>query len=231
MPQTADRPLVQIARFYTDQYADGRITSYCPEGSNSSLLRKGQQMMETLPDGSHILDLGSGNFYFARLLQAHYKLHHAPPPHVRIISVDYARLVKPPHLKTSAVRADGAKLPFKDSVFEAVVSNLAMDYMGENAIADLLRVLKPGAKAFINLMQEGMLPSTLSRINLSELTIRQRDTYDACKYLADNRLLYNTAYPLQQKYESHGFKVHSLAMGDSQTKDKWWELEVQKPNA
>lgn len=231
MSKMVDRPLSQIYRFYTGQYADGQITSYCPEGSNRSLLRKVKHMMDQLPTDSRILDLGSGNFYLARLLQVHYKLHNIPTPSVRIVSVDYARITKPTHLETDAIRADGAHLPFQDNVFEGAASNLALDYMGKEAIFDLLRVLKPGARAYINLMQRSMLPSTLSHIDSTELTLRQRDTYDACKYLADNQILHKDADSLQQQYESFGFQVLSLAAGDNQTKDKWWELEVRKPNA
>lgn len=226
---TDNRPIEQLRRFYTKQYSDEQITSFCPPGTNSSLVRRGRAAIDALPDGATVLDLGAGAFYFTGLLQSSYKLNGIDFPNKRIVSVELVPVTKKPHLKTDAIQADGAYLPFQDNVIDLAVSNMAMDFMGDKAGADLLRVLRPGASAHINLMQLDMLPTKLEAMEPSTLSVRQRDTYDSCLYLKENNVLFEDPELLSEKYRKLGFQVASLSQGTSGGRDKWWEVELIKP--
>ena len=60
------------------------------------------------------------------------------------------------HPNAHFVCADGERLPFRDGVFDAVISRVALPLMNWNAaMPEISRVLKPGGRATLNLHHFG----------------------------------------------------------------------------
>jgi SAM-dependent methyltransferase len=82
-----------------------------------------------------------------------------PPAHVQVgLDVDFSSLLQSRHLFPHVlfVCADGERLPFRDSTFDAVTSRVALPLMNLNAaIPEISRVMKPGGEVKMNLHHLG----------------------------------------------------------------------------
>lgn len=113
-----------------------------------------------------ILDIGCGTGYFTRLLAGKFRKADITAADISEGMVQCTRERHsrrlPWHGKRHHVAADGAHLPFADSSFDLVTSNLAMQWLPrpELMMQEMRRVLAPGGL---------MLFSTFGRRTLTEL--------------------------------------------------------------
>jgi SAM-dependent methyltransferase len=111
------------------------------------------EILRSLPIGSRVLDLGSGDGTF-------------PPglyPHAIIIRLD------PEWPRTGAhagfVQADAAHLPFRSQSFDAVVANHSLEHLAElgPALREVGRVVKRGASLYVAVPDASTLSDKLYR--------------------------------------------------------------------
>lgn len=107
-----------------------------------------------------ILDIGGGTGYMsAKISEKSHPLHICSADISHGMSlVAQAKKENCPNL--SIVTCDGEELPFKDSSFDLVISNLAFQWISdlESAFDEILRVLEKRGGFSINILAEGSLP-------------------------------------------------------------------------
>lgn len=117
----------------------------------------GKNLMPWLPNRSdlNVVDLGSGTGFFTNVLNSRYE---------NVIGVDiskemlnYAKSRRHPDINWLA--GDANKLPFQDNSIDLIYSNLAIQWCQplEKAIAEILRVLKPGGLFVFATLTDGTL--------------------------------------------------------------------------
>ena len=96
------------------------------------------EILEHLTAGSRVLDLGSGGGSFDGTGRS-----------FRVVRLD---LDMPPAGTARFVRADGARLPFDDGVFDAVVANHSLEHVErlDDCLHEIGRVLRPSGSAFVS---------------------------------------------------------------------------------
>lgn len=212
-----------------------------PDESRASLIRRTHPFIDSLPKGSRILDLGAGREIFEKEYDDTYG-----KPKCQIIAMDIARIPEErllahgyPH-----IQASGRQMPFPDEQFDAVISNMAFDFMLPEALPELQRVAKPGASIFLNLHHPSLLKydideelnkvtrkmryETQSRkTNYKKLRLK-RAVFLHHKHLRDNNLLFETHDQIEIYFCEGGFDVTSVEI-KSDPSDKWWEVDLVKP--
>jgi len=149
--ETGSEPLFN----YVDHYAkDAEFFDYFAKPEDSASLHENRRLHETIlrelpADGSTILDVGCGGAWFAG---------EALPLGHTIVSFDVAHtnttkaLKKYPHDRHFAVTGDVNALPFRNEVFDVVVSAEVIEHVPDlkSYLDNILRVLKPGGRAIIS---------------------------------------------------------------------------------
>jgi ubiquinone/menaquinone biosynthesis C-methylase UbiE len=141
-----------------ETYYRGGAISTCPTardgGYDLEVRDAWVEFFTPLPDGARLLDIGTGNGVVtliaadtAASLGKRWEIHGA----------DLAQIDPPKHVPDGATRfagiqfhpgVDTAKLPFETASFDAVSGHYALEYADTAAaLAQLHRVLKPGARA------------------------------------------------------------------------------------
>jgi len=137
----------------------------------------GRELINRLPaDGSldRILDVGMGTGRMTNRLGLF-------QPDSMVVGIDIAEGMvrqaagKYPHLKI--LQADAARLPFADRVFDAVISNLAYQWVADLSAAclDAGRVLRPGGVVCLTMFGQETLTELFQALNGTNTagTIRQ----------------------------------------------------------
>ena len=102
------------------------------------------EVLRELPEGARVLDAGSGPGSW----------DYAKTPHLAITAFDVLPLepARPWRPRTDWLRADMARMPFRDSSFAAVLAHYTLEHVTElEACADeLARVLVPGGVLYVS---------------------------------------------------------------------------------
>lgn len=219
-------PIEAINSFYSKLYLRDKEDS--PTQSRLSLARKSRSIISGLGSRDYVLDLGAGRQIFEREYEGYY-----PQPACKIVTVDIAQIRRRQLLARfgdiSHVRASGNQLPFNDGTFSLVVSNMALDFMPENTIDELHRVMRRGSVGLVNLHHPYLIPKDLdTKLKRGNLTERQKRVYEFWKYLRENNVLYSDEFEILNKFFLHGFDVKGIDRVVKRN-DTWWEVEVIKP--
>ena len=212
-----------------------------PDESRASLIRKVHPIIDSLPKGSIVLDIGAGRQIFEREYENEYG-----KPSCQIVTMDISEIDKQRLLAEGYphVTASGRQMPFADEKFDAVISNMAFDFMPPEALPELRRVAKSGASIFLNLHHPSLVNYDIDR-ELSKVTRKMR--YEGLfrktnseklrlkravflhhKHLRDNKLLFKTPDEIK-KYFSEGCLEVTTVEIKSDLTDRWWEVNLVKP--
>lgn len=220
-------PRNKLAGFYSKFY--GKHKSDSPDTSRASLLRRAHPYMSELTAGKFVLEVGSGR----QIVTRQYLRDRFTRFTFTMVTLDIAELRRKQLLaKDSAnvthVRADGTHLPFQTDSFSLVMSNMALDFMGEEAIAELFRVLKPQGRAEVNLHHPSLIPDNLDKLLTSRKASKtERAVLEHWDYLRTNHILTSEPDILLAKFTRHGFSITRLEEAKDST-DTWWELSIRK---
>lgn len=214
-----------VQGFYSRMYRREKQDS--PDASRYSLERRAKIAFSGLPKESFVLDLGAGRRIFEREYNRSFGV-----PGYRIVTVDFADIKKDQllidHPTFNHFQADGKRLPFASGSFSGAVSNMALDFMGHEAIEELSRVLKPQAVALINLHHPFLIPPDIEkRLENRFLNPAARTVLTFWKYLKDNDILFKSKEQIIKAFQNDGFKVLGVKEAKDGT-DKWWELDMVK---
>lgn len=122
-----------------------------PDRARTSLARRVKPELMSLGANDFVLDLGAGRQAMERQIMRNWRKMLA----CNFVTFDIAQIKASQLLKRSnvvPVRGSGAYLPFKDGVFSTAMSSMGLELMPTEAISELARVLKPEAKAFLNVL-------------------------------------------------------------------------------
>ena len=84
-------------------------------------------------------------------------------PHLDYVTADLAP-------GRAAVRVDIARVPFADGSFDAILCNHVLEHVTDDrrAMAELLRVLRPGGWAIVQVPQRSRMPATLEDASVTD---------------------------------------------------------------
>lgn len=212
-----------------------------PDESRASLMKRIHPLIDSLPKGSRVLDLGAGRQIFER----EYEETYGNKPICQIVTLDIASIQSHRLLAEGYphVQATGRSLPFRDGQFDAVISNMAFDFMLPEALPELRRVAKSGASIFLNLHHPSLVKYDIDRkltqvartmrhegqfikTNNEKLRLK-RAVFLHHKHLRDNRLLFETQDQIKAYFDEGGFDTTGVEIKSNQS-DKWWEVDLVK---
>lgn len=250
MPYPGD-PDKEARVFYTAYYLfsgrDGKNrewenTDDSPDESRTSLIKKTHTLIDLLPKDSRVLDLGAGRQIFEKEYEDNFGR-----PKCKIIAVDIANIPKENLLADAYphIQASGRQLPFSNDSFDAVVSNMAFDFMLPEALPELQRVAKPGASIFLNLHHPSLLKYDIDH-ELAKVKRKMRfeskfsKRYEKLKlrktvlshhrHLRNNGLLFETHDQIAKYFTDGGFNIKSIDIKHDSS-NKWWEVDLIKPDS
>ena len=214
-----------------------------PDLSRTSLIKRVHPYINALPKDSYVLDLGAGR----QILEKEWKDIYDIKPPCQVVTLDIASIPKASLLAKDYehVQATGGTLPFRDEQFNAVVSNMAFDFMPSQALAETYRIAKPGGLVFLNLHHPSLVNYDINR-ELSKLRRKIRHktaanseiseqkklkfaVYRYHEYLRDNNKLFKTADQIRSHFGEGGFNASRIDL-NSDGNDTWWEVDLVKPS-
>lgn len=224
-----------ISSFYEKFYAGDRI-SHVPIPATESLYKRSGESFGKLTEVDRALDLGAGRQLFERQLFRGYRGQ--KPPKCRIDTLDIAqipsyRLLENKSGNTRPIRADGGRLPYRDSTFSLVVSNMAFEFMSDSKYEELGRVTRSGGEVFINVLHDSAPP-----IQIEDYKRLMRDEpHKRAKHLKwlNYWNVYSDVCPqftvntrdISTRFEQVGFKIKSYKTDNA--KDYYWvEIDLVK---
>lgn len=220
----------RLVGFYSNLYRSEDSDS--PDSSRASLLRRAHPTLLTLGEGDYVLDLGSGK----QILERSYLRDRKLEPQYTIITVDFAefhrkQLLGKDYRNVQHFRANGARMPFRDQLFSFTVSSLALDFMPEEAMSELYRVMRPGSWGEINLHHLDMIPTNLQELLRSRnLSPKEREVLEQWDYLQQNKILTNNPGEIEARLRRVGFFVDRV----EEARDRgevWWEVGIKRNDA
>ncbi|HBH46854.1 MAG: hypothetical protein A2445_01110 [Candidatus Jacksonbacteria bacterium RIFOXYC2_FULL_44_29] len=151
------------------------------------------------------------------------------------------------------LQADANEMPFKDNTFGIAVSNLALDFIGYEAIREMKRVLKEGGRAIINLHHKDMLMpsreeldkeirqikidlSQTSQVDVESVIDARQERLKLLEFweaLDRNDKLFKNRNQILDIFGDFGFQIDELnfkydASDPAEAKNWWWELVLTK---
>lgn len=200
-----------------------------PEEARVSLTRRFKSCLLNLEGNEWVLDLGAGRQAMERQWMRNWR----NKIECNIATVDISSIRKRQLLQRSNIhhsRADGARLPYKDGSFSAAISSMGLELMPTEAIPELARVLKPGGKAFINVLHPSI--STGKAVSLSECHKRKGKTdnkYDKFweYYAREDNVFGKGKNNIQKVLEEFGFGIDRIETVSSYL-TAWIEIDITR---
>jgi ubiquinone/menaquinone biosynthesis C-methylase UbiE len=231
--EIAPQQISEVARTLADSYTPFYRSHkhHSPEKSRVSLMRRMHNEMLKLGPNDWVLDVGSGRQSLERQYHSDYGR-----PDCNVVTIDIARILKSDLLATRSVganhvRADGNSLPFGDNTISLVVSNMALDFLGESAIEELDRVVKPGGHVLANLCFSYLNPPKyiFDPQNPEErhrALRREEDNINFWyRFLEQHNILIKDPSEIGPRFSRHGFTAERI-----EPVDVWWEADMIKPS-
>jgi len=221
-------PTKVMENAYSKTYTNQQVHD-SPERTRINMVR---QIYSTIHEKARvpniILDIGSGPQCLEKQLM-HYRDAKEILENTQLVTLDFAtfpsyrlRAFKKAH----HLRAHGLGLPFPSGSIDLVISNLAIDFMGRDALSEAMRVMSPdGAGIFFfhhpHMIRDGF--ETDKKVSDA--------TRIVWKYLKDNNLLYENEGEIKSEMATHGLEVVNLLKSEYDSlsrSDTWWEVQVKK---
>lgn len=156
--------------------------------------------------GEFILDLGCGDGHLTKRVAA-------TGAHVLGVDASVDMVASARERGVEAEQANAESLPFHDATFDAVFSNAALHWVGDqdSMMAQVCRVLKPGGRFVAEMGGHG----NIAAIRVALMAVLDRhgfgDREDGVNY-------YPTAESYAKRLARHGFRVEQMAMIPRPTK-------------
>lgn len=238
----ASKPLHEFTDpFYRTLYNHNQEKSDSPDRSRRTLVREARRHISALTKQDYVLDLGSGPQIFERLFfqsnQSSEKpralRRRADKPKPTFITVDRAD-IEPHNLlmrsshRVQHIQASGEALPLPDEMFGVVVSNMALDFMGDKAITEMHRVMKTGAHALVRLHHPSLFPENPQELLASSrIPNNEKAPIAFWEVLRERGALTADQAEVYRRFATAGFDIQDLRLGEDH-KDFWWELDLVK---
>lgn len=239
-----DNHTEEIHAFYSSLYKTEVEDS--PDESRVSLIRRLRQQIISNSTQNLILDLGAGRQILERDY-AQQTLKKEQPLNCHFFTVDLAdideRQLLAPSFLCTHFKADGSNLPFSDGKFDVAISNMALDFMGPQAVDEVHRVLVSNGHAFFNFHHPLLIPPDIDNLvakayrkiahktkyqgTISEQSIRRLKVLLHHKYLKDHNILFQSTDQIVSTLSSHGFSIDRV-LEASASYEKWWEVDAIK---
>lgn len=205
-----------------------------PDASRVALADAANPIIRSLGNAATVLDIGGGPQTFA---WTYFQKYGQFDP--ELVTVDNVPF-KPEQLLLGAFRnvrqvvADADALPIPDASVALGVSNLALDFAmavskNQNGpLAELHRVLEPGAPLLVNLHHPKMFPEDLeAERNKRAGQQTALDTIAFWEFFQESGL-FTSPYAIRERFAENGFQVQEVTEQTDGT-DWWWNVSAEKP--
>lgn len=213
---------------YTAHYVDN--TTHGPEESRFALRTRALESITALGPDGWMLDLGSGRQIVERDLLSDYR----GQVDCKIATIDIANIRRRKLLAGQSVgvhhiRGDGAQMPFADDKFDVVVSQMGLELMPEEAIGEMYRVMKPGGKAFINVLHSSIVEWKTQSLKEKRRKAAPQQAQQFWDYYAREGNLFNRdPESIQEALGQYGFITKTIREVDNDH-TAWIEIDLVKP--
>lgn len=129
----------------------------------------------------------------------------------------------------SHIQADGNHLPLQDECTDVVISSMALDYIGKDAVQELARVLKKGGNCIVTLHHPHLIHGLLQEVG---------DTSDVKAFLehAQQHVIYKNPDEIRKVFEAAGLTVDIIEeqrpdpkpFQDLLARNAWWFVRAHK---
>jgi demethylmenaquinone methyltransferase/2-methoxy-6-polyprenyl-1,4-benzoquinol methylase len=140
LPPAADKPGYVAAMFGRIAPRYDVMNTLMTLGQDARWRRLVADLLDGLPDGARVLDVGAGTGRLAAAVAER-------RPHARVASADFSvPMLRLAPTRMRRVGADALRLPFRDGTFNAVVSAFLVRNVADVQVGlgEQLRVLRPG---------------------------------------------------------------------------------------
>jgi SAM-dependent methyltransferase len=222
----------KVQEYYTEKYKGGSESDTPPQ-SNISLARRTFDWMKETDKGM-ILDIGSGHsplvYDLRNMMLAQEETRDKVinfeffPIDIAQIRLKHYRKVAENIFGTNPMQADATALPFADESFDRVISNLSIEFGGEDAFKEASRVLVEGGTFSFNLQD----PSVFEE-DLEIETIKKSPFMEARKQLAEGSIKFTDENGIRDYLSRFGLNAVNITKQELSEQDRithsWWEVD------
>lgn len=224
-----------IREYYTEHYR-GNKDSDTPRESIISLARRSFQWIKDTGEGT-ILDIGAGKAameYELRNMVLGNTDTRKKLDQFHVVSLDlaeinpkYFRRTNENKLDIEPVQADSRLLPFRDGTFDRIVSNLALEFGGEEAFIEASRVLADRGTFSFNLQDPSIFEPD------DEMGLKTNTPFGSVR---DNLKMNSNAFTDETSIRSYllqfGLNPVVITRKEVRQNDRvlsaWWEVDGTK---
>ncbi len=247
-PEVADYTPQQYGEYYTAHYRANRDDS--PPASRMSLIKRFHAYAAQQPTQSLAVDFGAGR----QVLEYEYSKYLrqlGKKPNLWLHTVDIAEIPEDKLLGdprwTYNHQGDCQDLSalFSSESFDFGISNLVLDLAGEQAVAELYRILRPNRPLFVNLNHPYLIPANLEkeiedftnkinrkrtcRLPVSKNHIMDYRTLHQRQMMDSQKKLFPNLNEAEEMFRAAGFIIKYSDIKGSGSK-RWWEVDSYKPD-
>ncbi len=190
--------------------------------SRVAIIKRMHKKLKELSDGNNekisILDIGSGpqplEQYFTTMYKDEMYFKKLKMFSMDIAKINLNNLLSPEN--TQHIQADAKALPFVDKSMDIIVSNMAIDFLPEEALIEVNRVLKKDGSVFFN----------FHSFSPNELWDHQ---FAIAEYERRYSMVTWGKEMVKVKFNQYGFEIVEIVNKiDIKWREKWLEIEAVK---